>query len=185
EVIRGPMSSLYGSSALGGVINVITKKVTDTWTGNVTLDGTLQQHSDSGNSYQGRYYLSGPLVQDKLGLTLYGSRYQRQEDEFESGYAKQRITSNNARLDWVINDSHSLQLEGGSTSTDNLRTEKTGGPSDMDNERVVYGLTHDWKWGKRNNTKTYVLSEDVKIENGEYESKYKSTIFNTKTVIPL
>jgi outer membrane receptor for ferrienterochelin and colicins len=185
EVIRGPMSSLYGSSALGGVINVITKKVTDTWTGNVTLDGTLQQHSDSGNSYQGRYYLSGPLVQDKLGLTLYGSRYQRQEDEFEAGYAKQRITSNNARLDWVINDSHSLQLEGGITSTDNLRTEKTGGPSDMDNKRVVYGLTHDWKWGKRNNTKTYVLSEDVDIENGTTESSYKSTIVNSKTVIPL
>lgn len=26
EVIRGPMSSLYGSDAMGGVINIITKK---------------------------------------------------------------------------------------------------------------------------------------------------------------
>ncbi len=25
EVIRGPMSSLYGSDAMGGVINIITK----------------------------------------------------------------------------------------------------------------------------------------------------------------
>ncbi|XOT98480.1 TonB-dependent receptor plug domain-containing protein, partial [Alcaligenes pakistanensis] len=27
EVIRGPMSSLYGSDAMGGVINIITRKV--------------------------------------------------------------------------------------------------------------------------------------------------------------
>lgn len=26
EVIRGPMSSLYGSDAMGGVINIITKR---------------------------------------------------------------------------------------------------------------------------------------------------------------
>ncbi|MFT0548479.1 TonB-dependent receptor domain-containing protein [Allopusillimonas ginsengisoli] len=185
EVIRGPMSSLYGSSALGGVINVITKKVADKWTGNVTLDGTLQQHSDSGDSYQGKYYLSGPLVQDRLGLTLYGSRFQRMEDEIESGYAKQRIISNNARFDWVLNADHSLQLEAGLTSTDNLRTEKSGTPSDMDNKRTNYGLTHDWKWGKNNSTKTYVLNEDVKITNGTNESEYKSTILNTKTIIPL
>lgn len=27
EVVRGPMSSLYGSDALGGVVNIITKKL--------------------------------------------------------------------------------------------------------------------------------------------------------------
>ena len=37
EVIRGPMSSLYGSAASAGVINVITKKVPDEWGGSVTL----------------------------------------------------------------------------------------------------------------------------------------------------
>jgi outer membrane receptor for ferrienterochelin and colicins len=26
-VVRGPMSSLYGSDALGGVVNIITKKI--------------------------------------------------------------------------------------------------------------------------------------------------------------
>ncbi len=30
EVVRGPMSSLYGSDAMGGVINIITRKATST-----------------------------------------------------------------------------------------------------------------------------------------------------------
>src|SRR5690625_6735588 len=31
EVIRGPMSTLYGSDAMGGVVNIITKKVAEEW----------------------------------------------------------------------------------------------------------------------------------------------------------
>jgi len=185
EVIRGPMSSLYGSSALGGVINVITKKVSDKWMGSLTLDGTIQGDSDAGNTYGGRYYLSGPLVRDRLGLTLYGSRFHREEDDFDSGYARQRITSNTAKLDWILNRQHSLQFEGGLTTTDNLRTEKSGGPMDMDNRRVHYSASHDWKWGERARTRSYVLHEDVSIDNSTNHSEYRSTLFNTKTVVPL
>lgn len=38
EVVRGPMSSLYGSDALGGVVNIITKKIGQKWHGSVTVD---------------------------------------------------------------------------------------------------------------------------------------------------
>src|SRR5690606_23975299 len=72
EVVRGPMSSLYGSDAMGGVINIITRKVADVWSGSVTVDGTLQQHSEYGNSGQVSFYGSGPLIQDKLGLQIWG-----------------------------------------------------------------------------------------------------------------
>ena len=42
EVVRGPMSTLYGSDAMGGVINIITRKVSQEWMGQITLDGTAQ-----------------------------------------------------------------------------------------------------------------------------------------------
>src|SRR5690625_2547969 len=70
EVIRGPMSSLYGSDAMGGIINIITKKVSDTWHGSVRSDATLQETAKSGNILQTSYYLSRPLVDNKWGLQL-------------------------------------------------------------------------------------------------------------------
>ncbi|MGY6269511.1 TonB-dependent receptor domain-containing protein [Achromobacter denitrificans] len=77
EVVRGPMSTLYGSDAMGGVINIITRKVNREWTGQVTLDGTAQGDNRYGNNYGSAFYLSGPLVTDKLGLSLRGGLYRR------------------------------------------------------------------------------------------------------------
>src|SRR5690606_23943176 len=45
EVIRGPASTLYGADALGGVINIITKKVSDRWSGSATFGRTIQEAS--------------------------------------------------------------------------------------------------------------------------------------------
>src|SRR5690554_7003841 len=50
EVIRGPMSTLYGSDAMGGVINIITKKVNTQWSGSISADYTLQEHSQYGDT---------------------------------------------------------------------------------------------------------------------------------------
>ena len=40
EVVRGPMSSLYGSEALGGVVNVITRRPGGSWEGAVSANAT-------------------------------------------------------------------------------------------------------------------------------------------------
>jgi outer membrane receptor for ferrienterochelin and colicins len=78
EVVRGPMSTLYGSDAMGGVINIITRKVADTWTGSVTMAHTFQQDDQFGDDDKMDLFLQGPLVKGLLGLAVRGSWYDRE-----------------------------------------------------------------------------------------------------------
>lgn len=186
EVIRGPMSSLYGSSALAGVINIITKKATTReWSGSISYDKLLHEDNDAGSANQARYYLSGPLVQEHLALSLYGSHHHRNEDEIVGGYAEKTANDNTARLDIVLNDMHSFQLEAGRSESDNERTEQSGAAGEMNNIRTHYGLTHDLDWGNGVRTTTFATTALEEIENGSSESEYTNDLINTKTFIPL
>lgn len=186
EVIRGPMSSLYGSSALAGVINIITKKTTAaSWSGQISYDHLLHEDDDAGTAGQTRYYLSGPLVQEHLALSLYGSRYKRDEDDIVGGYPEKTSENNTAKLDFVLNDMHSFQLEAGRAKSDNLKTEISGAPGEMNNDRTHYGITHDLNWGNGFRTTTFATQAREQIENGSSESEYSDDLINSKTFIPL
>lgn len=77
EVIRGPASTLYGADAMGGVINIITKKVTNKWQGSFTLSGTSQTDDAFGDDSTADFNVMGPLIPNKLGLSVRGSFYNR------------------------------------------------------------------------------------------------------------
>jgi len=68
EVVRGPMSALYGSEAVGGVINIITKKSGDQWHANTTLRGEVGD-GRTGNGHQMSVNVSGPVT-DWLSLAV-------------------------------------------------------------------------------------------------------------------
>ena len=85
EVIRGPMSTLYGSDAMGGVVNIITKKVANEWTGNIGIDRTFNESSQFGDSNTVNTYISGPIVKDLLGLSLRASHYGRDASNIKYG----------------------------------------------------------------------------------------------------
>lgn len=122
EVIRGPMSTLYGSDAMGGVINIITRKVADEWTGSLTLDHTLQENSDYGATSNASVYASGPLVEDLLGLQLRASAFKRQESDLTFGNGSEvskrgpsPVDGNNrnlgARLTLTPHENHDFSLD--------------------------------------------------------------------------
>ncbi|HED8363948.1 TPA: TonB-dependent receptor [Campylobacter jejuni] len=70
EVIRGPASTLYGSDAVGGVINIITKKNPDKTEASVEFNTLLQQHSNHyGNAGGFNAYIATPLIEDTLSIS--------------------------------------------------------------------------------------------------------------------
>lgn len=60
EVVRGPMSALYGSEAMGGVINIITKKAGKVWSGQGTVRGDVNVDR-GGDGRQFAVSAGGPL----------------------------------------------------------------------------------------------------------------------------
>jgi outer membrane receptor for ferrienterochelin and colicins len=85
EVVRGPMSSLYGSEAMGGVVNIITKKVPSTWSGTASGEYTKSFNDISKDGYQTNFYLSGPVVKDKLSLQAHSSFLGLAESTMKNG----------------------------------------------------------------------------------------------------
>src|SRR5690606_37927879 len=75
EVVRGPMSTLYGSDAMGGVINIITRKTGGEWAGALTHGRTFQMEDVFGTVRATDVYANGALVDVMLELSVRGSQY--------------------------------------------------------------------------------------------------------------
>lgn len=88
EILRGPAAARYGSGAMGGVVNIITKQPTDKLSGSVTYYGNFQQDSKEGDTNRVTFNLAGP-VNDKLSFRLYGGYAKTDPDaiDINAGHA--------------------------------------------------------------------------------------------------
>ncbi|MBH2002623.1 MAG: ligand-gated channel protein [Moraxellaceae bacterium] len=187
EVIRGPMSGLYGSDAMGGVINIITKKAGNEWTGSIKLDTTLQENSNSGNVYQSNVYIAGPLIAKLLSFKANGLYSQRDEDEIYGGYSKQTIRAGGAAFSLTPNDDHTIDLEyqrsiqnRDATVGKSISPVQTGRnpPTNSltDYYRTEYSLTHRGKIGAIE-THSYIQREEN--DNPSRNMEAINTTFNS------
>ena len=196
EVVRGPMSSLYGSDAMGGVVNIITRKVPKKWTGSVRVDTTQQEDSRSGDIYQTNFFLGGPIQNDVLGLQLYGQKSRRNEDSFVNGFNKQDTTSGTVKFSLTPNQNHEVVLELGRTMQDRIsRPGRSMALESCRNGRCTpntisengydknqYSLSHVGRWGF-GTSNTYVQQEE--IDNPGRDMKLKNLEFNSQITMPL
>lgn len=167
EVIRGPASALYGSDAMGGVINIITKKTASRWTGAFKTDATIQQHSDRGNTVQDSLYVSGPLIKDRLGIRANAGYSHRMEDKMVGGYKEQRMRNGDVVVTWTPNDDNTIDFEinrelQNRNSTLGKTVSLTGrNPSDdySDYDRTQYSITHRGDYGNIS-TQSYIQREE-------------------------
>lgn len=181
EVIRGPMATRYGSEAMGGVINIITKKVSNEWNGNVTVGGNVMEHSGEADSWKTSLVLNGPLIQDRLGLQLRGSYYDRQKSDRIPGTSGRDPRPSEAdiydfggKLSFELNDQHNFWIDGFHSSQtyqnndDRLGTADTptsiGGYKDeLEFNRTQISLGHegDYSFGKWSSYISHTETETV------------------------
>jgi vitamin B12 transporter len=116
EVVRGPQSTLYGSDAAGGVINIITRRGEGPFKAAIAGEaGTYQTYStraEAGGSAQGFHYSLGAShvssdgisAAKEKGYTLEGERYRNPERD------AYRNSSVSGRLGWAPSSTFDCEL---------------------------------------------------------------------------
>ncbi len=99
EVLRGPQGTLYGRNAIGGAINIISKRPTD----ELSVDFKLGAGDYSYNNVVAA--VSGPIITDWLRYRVAGQREQRDGVDYNYGTGENES--------WALNDYYlEFQLEG-------------------------------------------------------------------------
>ncbi|MCW2254268.1 outer membrane receptor for ferrienterochelin and colicins [Providencia alcalifaciens] len=185
EVVRGPMSSLYGSDAMGGVINIITRRVQQEWTTSLRADGTITERQNSGNTGQGSFYTSGPLIDGLLGVKLNGQYSHRGEDKYVGGFNRQIMTSGGGTVSWTPDDKNTIDVD---FKKDNQHRDSRNGYTTNSNSGFnKYEMTHSaithtglYDFGT---TDTYLQYDESK--NPGRKMKAEDTIFRNQSVFLL
>ena len=108
EVIRGPGATLWGSNAVNGVINIITKSARDTQGGLVTLGAGTEERGFGGVRY-------GGTNEDGLYYRVYAKYFNRDDSVYPSGdhdHDSWDMGQTGFRLDWDYSECDLLTLQG-------------------------------------------------------------------------
>ncbi|KZN41511.1 ligand-gated channel [Pseudoalteromonas luteoviolacea CPMOR-2] len=119
EIIKGSASSLYGGSALGGVINLISRTPADKFEGEVLLNATSKNGQDITS------YIASPISDTVSASITAGAHHQKEQDLDDDGWidfaAYERATVR-PRLYWSGENGANLYMTLGA-----MTEQRTGG----------------------------------------------------------
>jgi len=181
EVIRGPMSSLYGADALGGVVNVILRQPTNSTEAGVAYSYEHPTKGDNGDRHISSGYLSGALIDDKLlGNLIVESTDQAawQTDKLSlkgtDATEKRQGANVLGSLSWLLDEQQSIDLDFSHRKDERkARWNNAGAPAplvtnEQKMDRTTFGLSHNGNWDSFNSRVRYYyekvdLTDDSQI----------------------
>nr|WP_306458718.1 TonB-dependent receptor [Aliarcobacter vitoriensis] len=178
EIVRGPASSLYGGNALGGVINIITKKATKEWTGSFNVEYLTPDSSNKigDNKLATNVFAQGPLIDNLLALQLNASHTKK-----DGGGVRPNPTATNPNATSVVNGTEAKGVGGKLILTPNDENDISAEYKYSEKKTIlaegvaetisnttpytkdIYTLTHDGRYGNLTMS-TYYQAEETKKE---------------------
>lgn len=173
EVLRGPASAIYGSDAIGGVIQIFTRKGEGAFTPNASIG--------AGTYRSGRVQAGFSGAQQSVDYSLnvareisqgFNARTISTQNPDDDGYEK---NSASARLGWAINPAHRLEVT--ALSDDTLSRYDSGlGNNDLNKHSLqTGGLNWQARWNDSYSTRLGVTNS-----NGRDETTPSASLTQTR-----
>lgn len=189
-VLRGPAATRYGSGAMGGVVNIVTKKVSKEFKGQVNLYANQPQDSKEGATRRIGFNLSGPIIQDTLGFRIYGNLNKTQPDAADinagrgndsaAGVEGVRNKDIAGRLQWKISPAQTLILDSSYSRQGNIYNGDTqnSNPPARDKVALYNGLVNSKAETARLYRSAFSLTHDGAWEWGDTKNviSYERTV---------
>jgi iron complex outermembrane receptor protein len=180
EVLRGPQGALYGKNAIGGIINVISKKPDN------RFNAKCRTEFGENETYGAEASVQGPIVKDTLFLGLTGSWHETQgfmennypgEDYFDGNDALRT----KALLKWLPSDRMKVNLHVGSgrvrsnngavIRSDEVRYDDYRDPEDKIETDIInlgFNVVYEWDEIEFTSVSTFSDNESVLRQNLNY-----------------